>query len=70
MATCIYDNPATCRRESWVDGKVTAHITMRLMYAKGFNGHERLPFQLNVGKEFISGQIIGDKAALEIRSDV
>jgi hypothetical protein len=65
MASCVYDNPTTCRREHWVNGRLVSFISESLMCVKGFNGHKRLPFELNVGKEFVAGRLFGSKEAME-----
>lgn len=64
MKTCTYDNPATMQREAWQDGRLVAAISADLMHTKGFNGHPRMHMGLNVGRDFIPGEIHGDPSAI------
>ena len=60
----VYDNPATWRREGWVDGSMRMFITAELLLQKGFRGDRyAFPWQLNVG-DWKEGQIIGDPDAI------
>ena len=54
---CVYDNPETMCRELWRDARVVAHISMALMYTRGFDGFPTLPCVLNVGRTFIPGRV-------------
>ncbi len=65
MSVCVYDNPNTATREAWSDGEIVASISMSLMHTEGFDGHPNLPFMLNVGRDFIKGNIIGDPEAMK-----
>lgn len=66
---CVYDNPSLRRREAWQDGRLIAWIKAIVLMQKGFDGHSRLPFMLNVGS-WKDGQIVGDAAALDKRSAI
>lgn len=64
MAVCTFDNPATMHREAYADGKLVASISAAQMLTKGFNGHRNMFFGLNVGREFIEGNVVGDESAI------
>lgn len=64
MKVCTFDNPDTLRRECWQDGKLVAFITAALMATKGFNGHRRMFFGLNIGP-WKTGQLVGDPDAMQ-----
>ena len=65
MLVCVFDNPIKMRREAYQNGKVVAHISAELMFTKGFNGHERMFFGLNVGRDFIPCKVYGDNLAMK-----
>jgi hypothetical protein len=67
MNVCVYDNPSTMSREAWRDGVLIAKISAKLMYTKGFDGFQGMPFMLNCGREFESGKIRGDADAMKIK---
>lgn len=70
MTVCTYDNPETMLREAWQDGKLIAHISAKQMMTKNFNGHQGIFFGLNVGRDFVSGRVVGDVNALPPNADV
>lgn len=63
MTAAVYDNPATMRREAWQDGRLVCDVSAAQLETRGWEGHRRFPFMLNVGY-WSAGQLIGDRAAL------
>lgn len=63
MSVCVYDNPATWRREAWQDGKLVCDVAAAVLFQKGFNGDRNFPWVLNCGP-WRGGEIRGDKDAL------
>lgn len=55
MATCLHDNPRTCRREVWCDGELEASYSSELVMACA----RRLPWN--------PGAMIGDESAMPAR---
>lgn len=67
--SCVYDNPATCCREGWIDGKLVFSYPMNLILSKAWPPPaERFHLGANVG-DWNSGQIIGDELAILKKSE-
>ncbi len=69
MAVCVYDNPATMRRECWQNGTLLCHYSASYLIGLEF-GTKPIPgnqffFGANVGK-WQSGQVIGNSDALKL----
>lgn len=64
MSFATFDNPATCCREAWQDGKLVAHISFQLILTPGFRGYARMHMGLNVGRDIQPGTICGDIDAI------
>jgi hypothetical protein len=66
MAVCTYDNPATMRRECWQNKRLICAYSYRLLqpFAKEPIPGHLFFFGANIG-EWKTGQLIGDKSALE-----
>jgi hypothetical protein len=63
VTACVYDNPATWRREAYQDGKKICDVSAQVLLQKGFKGHRDFPWILNCGP-WQEGKIWGDSAAL------
>lgn len=62
--SCVYDNPATCCREGYIDGRLVFSYKMTLMLSKAWPPPaEKFHLGANVG-DWNSGQIIGDELAM------
>lgn len=57
MPSCIYDNPATMRREAWRDGRLIAFWSLELI-SFGFPAMGEPP------EPWADGKLSGDPAAL------
>jgi len=60
---CVFDNPATWRREAYQDGKMLCDVSAELLLQKGFEGHRDFPWILNCGP-WQEGRLVGDSKAL------
>lgn len=60
MAVCVYDNPATMRRECWDDGVMIYAYSAELLMAKA---RPPIFFVANIGK-WNEGQLVGEPMAL------
>jgi hypothetical protein len=67
MATCVFDNPATCRREGWADGILQSCISMELiaqpdsvksLWSRGLREAAAAPF--------VPGRVEGDPTAIQL----
>lgn len=66
MASCVFDNPATCYREWWSDGKLYAWLSLELIAQP--NSIKRLwsSHQTEAAAApFVPGRIDGDPAAMQ-----
>ena len=63
LGRCVYDNPATWRREAWQGGKLLCDVAAEVLLQKGFNGNKAFPWILNCGP-WQEGATWGDKGAL------
>jgi hypothetical protein len=61
MKTCTYDNPATMRRECWIDGRLICSYAMEVFLRE--MGAAPIFFGANIG-DWKTGQLIGDKDAI------
>lgn len=67
--TCVYDNPSTCQRECWQDGRLIYSVSFRFLMEDG----SRIPGKCffhgaNIGN-WKTGQVLGDIKAMEINLD-
>lgn len=66
MTICIYDNPATFRREGWQDGHMAYSISYSLI-----DSIDRPELSWRCPSDgFCPGQLWGDKAAMEPQESV
>ena len=63
MSVCVYDNPDSCERECWQDGKLIRSYNMKLFFLKDGIPPENLFFGANIGgwKDY---QLVGDRKAM------
>ena len=70
MLVCVYDNPATMRRECWQDGVLQASYAAEL-YA--LRPRDHVPnYHIGaslLGPDWKTGQMAGDARAMSIKSD-
>jgi hypothetical protein len=64
MATAVYDNSATMRREVWIDGVLISSISQELTFDKLF---QDMPIAgiFKMGGEFRPGWMFGDPNAIK-----
>lgn len=63
MSVCVFDNPATMRRECWQSGRLIADYSFHLFFIEPFPvPAERFFFGANVGP-WSAGRLTGDAAA-------
>jgi hypothetical protein len=71
---CLFDNPSTCNRELWVNGKKTCWISWHLLAQKNTAWQGRLPRDPETRrlwtKPFVPGQYEGDPTAMELPSPI
>jgi hypothetical protein len=64
MKTAVYDNPHTCCREGWRDGKLVFSYSLNLMMSTHWPPPARLLHMgANVGK-WEEGRVLGDADAI------
>lgn len=71
MKVCVYDNPATMRREAWIDGFMHSSAAMSLIESKGFKISDisgKVAWIIHDGP-FNPGEIDGDPEALKERNE-
>ena len=67
MASAIYDNPKTARRELWTDKERGSHICETVTYEKGFpetHIYMGMPAIFGQGGQFEPGRVQGDPEAI------
>lgn len=68
MKTLTYDNPDTCCRECWQDGKMVCSYHMSLLLMSNPIPPELLFFGANIGP-WESGQYFGDFDAMDKKKE-
>lgn len=62
MSAAIYDNPATCSREVWRDGRMEILVSLKAMSTRGFR-ELAMPWFLDTGK-WEPGKVVGERLAV------